>query len=118
MRVTEEVIADPIVVEQPNQVECQHITHRVSLGSEMAKANPKSHNLALASDKFDVDMLDNEPSNKQNVDEENEASSTDKEVSNKALVGTGGKGNDLTVPPSLVRACDVLTCRYVPPREK
>jgi hypothetical protein len=46
---TEEVIVDPIVVEQPSQDECQHVTQRVSLGSEMAKANPESHNLALAS---------------------------------------------------------------------
>jgi hypothetical protein len=59
----EDVIADPIVVKKPSQDECQNVTHRVTLGSEMAKAHSKSHNLALASDEFDVDTLDNESRN-------------------------------------------------------
>jgi hypothetical protein len=36
---TEEIIVDLIVVEQPNQEECQDVNHRVSLGSELTKAN-------------------------------------------------------------------------------
>jgi hypothetical protein len=35
----EETIADPIVVEQPSQEEWQDVTHRVSLGCELAKTN-------------------------------------------------------------------------------
>jgi hypothetical protein len=58
---TKEVIADPIVVEQPSQDECQHVTHRASLGREIAKANLESH--ALARDEFYADTLDKEPSN-------------------------------------------------------
>jgi hypothetical protein len=34
---TEEIIVDPITVEQPTQEEWQGGTHRVSLGSELAK---------------------------------------------------------------------------------
>jgi hypothetical protein len=107
----EEVIVDPIVVEQSSQAECPHVTHRVSLGSKMDEANPEFHNLALTSDEFDADMLYNEPSNEQNVDEDDETSSTDnEEVSNEALIGPGGEVNDLTVSRSLVHVCDVPTC--------
>jgi hypothetical protein len=96
---TEEVIADPIVLEQPSQDECHNVAHRVSLGSEMDKAHPEFHNLALASNEFDVNILDNEPCNEENVDEDDEASSSDnEEESNEALVGTGGEGNDSLVP--------------------
>jgi hypothetical protein len=31
MRMTEKVIANPIIVEQPSQDECHPVTHRVSL---------------------------------------------------------------------------------------
>jgi hypothetical protein len=109
---TKEVIADPIVVEQPSQNECQHVTHRVSLGSEIAKANSESH--ALARDEFYADTLDKEPSNEQNVDENDEPSNTDnEEESNEALVGIGGEGNDSTVPQSLLHVCDVPTCSRI-----
>jgi hypothetical protein len=33
---TKEIIADLIVVEVPSQEECQDVTHKVSLGSELA----------------------------------------------------------------------------------
>jgi hypothetical protein len=36
---TEEIIVDLIVVEQPSQEECQDVNHRVSLGIELTKAN-------------------------------------------------------------------------------
>jgi hypothetical protein len=67
MGITYEVTTDLIIVEQPSQDECQNVTHTVSLGSKMAKAHPESHNLALASDKFDVNTLDNEPSGEQKL---------------------------------------------------
>jgi hypothetical protein len=79
---TEEVIDDPIVIEQLSQDEC--------------------HNLALASDEFDVNILDNEHCNEENIDEYDEASSSDnEEESNEALVGTGGEGNDSLVPQNV-----------------
>jgi hypothetical protein len=65
----------------------------------MAKAHPEIHNLALASNEFNVNTLDNEPCNEENVDEDDEASRSDnKEESNEALVGTCGEGNDSLMP--------------------
>jgi hypothetical protein len=52
--ITEEIIVDHIIVEVPSQEECQCVTHRVNLGSELAKANFDTLNLALVKDKFDV----------------------------------------------------------------
>jgi hypothetical protein len=55
----EEIIVDPIAVEVPRQEEWQCVvTHRVSLGSELAKMNSKSLNLALVRDEFDGDTFD------------------------------------------------------------
>jgi hypothetical protein len=71
---TKEIIVDPIVVELPSQVECQGVTHRVSLGSKLVKANSEALNLALVRDKFDADTFDHNPSNEQNVDENDESS--------------------------------------------
>jgi hypothetical protein len=80
----------------------------------MTKANPESQNFAFASDEFDANTLDKELSNEQNIDEEDEASSTDNEEErNEALVGTGGKGNDSTVPQSLLHVSDVPTCSRI-----
>jgi hypothetical protein len=47
---TEEIIADPIAVEQPSQEEC--------LASELEKTNSGSLNLALVRDEFETDTLD------------------------------------------------------------
>jgi hypothetical protein len=47
---TEETIADPITVEQSSQEEWQGVTHRVSLGSELAKTNSKALNLVVVMD--------------------------------------------------------------------
>jgi hypothetical protein len=38
-RMIEEIITDSIVLEQPSQDECHNVTHRVSLGSKMAKSH-------------------------------------------------------------------------------
>jgi hypothetical protein len=96
---TEEVIVDPIVLEQLSQDECHNVTHRVSLGREMAKSHLEFRNLVLANNEFDVNILDNEPSNEENIDEDDEASSSEnKEESNEALVGTSVEGNDSLVP--------------------
>jgi hypothetical protein len=41
-------------VEQLSQEEWQGITHRVSLGSELAKTNSESLKFALVTDEFDL----------------------------------------------------------------
>ncbi len=55
---TEEIIVDPIAVEQAIQEEWQGATHRVSLGSELAKTNSEALNLAVVTDEFDADTFD------------------------------------------------------------
>jgi hypothetical protein len=45
-------------MEQPSQEECHGVTHRVSLGSELAKVNSEAFNLALSRDEFDADTFD------------------------------------------------------------
>jgi hypothetical protein len=74
---TEEIIVDPIVVEVPSQEECQGVTHRVSLGSELAKMNFESLNIALVRDEFDVDTFDENLDNEQHIDENDESSSSE-----------------------------------------
>jgi hypothetical protein len=54
----EEIVVDPIVVEQLTQEERQGATHRVSLGSELAKTNSEALNLVVVTDEFDADMFD------------------------------------------------------------
>jgi hypothetical protein len=44
---TEETIANPIAVEKLTQEEWQDVTHRVNLGSELAKTNYEALNLAV-----------------------------------------------------------------------
>jgi hypothetical protein len=68
-----EIIVDPIVMEVPSQEVCQGVTHRVSLGSELAKANAESLNLTLFTDEFDIDTFDQNLGNEENVDENDES---------------------------------------------
>jgi hypothetical protein len=104
---TEEVIADPIAVEQLSQEEVQNVNQRLSLGSEMAKANSDFHDLALATDEFDAKMLEDEPINDR-IDEDDEPSSTDnEEENNDDQDGIVDEGNESGVPQSLVPAGDV-----------
>jgi hypothetical protein len=55
---TEEIIVDPIAVQQVSQEEWQGATYRVSLGSELAKINSESLNLAVVTDEFDDETFD------------------------------------------------------------
>jgi hypothetical protein len=100
---TEEIIVDSIVVGVPNQYECQSVTYRVSLGGELVKANSVSLNLSLVRYEFDVDVFDQNIGNEQNVDENDESSSSDSDEENiEALFNTthdvpvaiGGKDNE------------------------
>jgi hypothetical protein len=78
----EKTIADPVAVEQLSQEERQGVTHRVSLGSELAKMNFESLNLALVTDEFDADTLDENLDNDQHVDENDESSSNENNEEN------------------------------------
>jgi hypothetical protein len=115
---TKKIIVDPIDVEVPSQDECRGVTHRVSLGSELAKTNSESLNLALVTDEFDVDTFDENLNNEQNVDENDELSSSESDKENMqapfdttrdVLVSTGGEGNESNMPHSVTVVCDVPT---------
>jgi hypothetical protein len=69
-------------VEQPSQEEWQGLTHRISLGSELVKMNSESLNLALVTDEFDADTLDENIYNEQHIDENDESSSTESDEEN------------------------------------
>jgi hypothetical protein len=80
--ITEETIADPITIEQPNQEELQGVTHTVSLTSELAKTNYEALNLAVVTDEFDVDTFDENVDTEQHVEEDDETtrSESDEEL--------------------------------------
>jgi hypothetical protein len=105
---TEETIADPIVVEQPSEEECQDVTRRVSLASELVKMNFESLNLVVVRDEFDVDTFDENLDNEHHVEENDEPSSSKSDEENMqpsfdtapdVPVGTGGEGNEAIVSP-------------------
>jgi hypothetical protein len=79
---TEETIADPIAVEQSSQEECQGVTHRISLTSELAKTNSESLNLTLVRDEFDADTLDKNLDNEQHVEKNDEIASNESDEEN------------------------------------
>jgi hypothetical protein len=54
---TEEIVVDPITVEQSTQEERHGVTHRVSLCSELVKTNSEALKLEVVTDEFDVDTL-------------------------------------------------------------
>jgi hypothetical protein len=55
---TEEIVVDPIVVEQASQEELHGATHRVSLGSELVKTKFEALNLVVITDEFDDETFD------------------------------------------------------------
>jgi hypothetical protein len=118
----EEIIIDPIVVEVPRQEECQGVTHRVNLGSELVKMNYESLNLALVRDKFDADTFDENLDNEHNVDENVESSSSESDeenmhvpfdITHDVLVTTIGEGNESNMPRLVVVVCDVPTSSHI-----
>jgi hypothetical protein len=101
---TEDIIVGPIVIEVPSQEECQGLTHRVSLCSELVKINSESLNLALVRDEFDADTFDENFDNEHNIDENVESSSSESNEENMQAkfdttpdvpVTTGGEGNEI-----------------------
>jgi hypothetical protein len=69
----EEIIVDPIAVEQASQEEWHGATHRVSLHSELVKINFKALNLAVVTDKFDDETFDENVDTEAHVEEDDEA---------------------------------------------
>jgi hypothetical protein len=55
---TEEIVVDPIVVEQASQEELHGATHRASLGSELVKTKFEALNLVVVTDEFDDETFD------------------------------------------------------------
>jgi hypothetical protein len=54
----EEILVDPIAVQQASQEEWLHGTHRVSLGNELAKAKSEALNRAVVTYHFDDETFD------------------------------------------------------------
>jgi hypothetical protein len=117
---TEETIADPIAVGQSSQEECQGVTHRISLTSELAKTNSEPLNLALVRDEFDADTLDKNLDNEQHIEKNDEIASNESDEENMqplvdrapdVPVGTGDEDNEANVPSSAVTLCDApISC--------
>jgi hypothetical protein len=97
---TEEIIADPIVVEQLSQEEWQGVTHRVNLGSELAKTNSEALNLAVITDDFDADTFAENIDTEHHIEEDDETTRSESDEGNvQPLVHTGGEGMRLMCPP-------------------
>jgi hypothetical protein len=118
----EETIADPIEVEQPIQEEWHGVTHRVSLGSELAKTNSKALNLTVVSDEFHADTFPENVDTKQHIEEDDETSMSESDEENmqpsvdttsNAAVSPGDEGNEANVPSSTVTLCDVPTSSHI-----
>jgi hypothetical protein len=69
---TEEIIVDPIAVEQASQEEWHGATHRVSLGSELEKINSEALNLAMIIDEFDDETFHENVDTEPHVEEDDE----------------------------------------------
>jgi hypothetical protein len=105
---TEEIIVDPTTVEQASQEELHGATHRVSLGSELAKTNSEALNLTVVIDEFDDEIFDENVDTEAHVEEDDEAGISESDEENVQLimdiapdapVGTvdeGNEPNDLT----------------------
>jgi hypothetical protein len=115
---TEEIVVDPISMEQLTQEEWQGGTHRVSLGSELAKIYSEALNLTVVTDEFDTDTFDQNVDIELHVEEDNESSISESDKGNMqhsvdtvpdAPVGTVDEGNKQNVPSSAAAQCDVPT---------
>jgi hypothetical protein len=104
------------VVEQVSQEEWHGATHRVNLGSELAKTNSKAPNLAVVTDEFGGNTFDESVDTELNVEEDNEAAISESDEENvkpsvdtspDASVGVVDEGNEQNVPSSVAAQCDV-----------
>jgi hypothetical protein len=79
---TGDTIADPIAVEQPSQEEWKGVTHRVSLGSELAKTNSEALNLEVVTNDFDAKMFADDVDTEQYVEEDDETARSESDEGN------------------------------------
>jgi hypothetical protein len=98
----EETIANPIVVEQPSQEEWHGVTHRVSLGSELAKTNSEAMNLAVVIDEFDVNTFAENVATEEHIEKDDETARSESneesmqpsvDTASDAAVGPNDEGN-------------------------
>jgi hypothetical protein len=104
----EEIVVDPITVEQSSQVELHGATHRVSLGSKLVKTNSEALNLAVVTDEFDDETFDENIDTEAHVEEDDEAGISESDEENMqpivdtapnapvGIVDEGNEPNDLT----------------------
>jgi hypothetical protein len=104
----EDIIVDPIAVEQARQEELHGATHRVSLGSELAKTNSEALNLVVVTDEFDDESFDENVDTEAHVEEDDEAGIKESDEENVqpivdtapdapvSTVDEGNEPNDLT----------------------
>jgi hypothetical protein len=95
-------------VEQASQEELHGATHRVSLGSELAKTNSEALNLTVVIDEFDDEIFDENVDTEAHVEEDDEAGISESDEENVQLimdiapdasvdtVDEGNEPNDLT----------------------
>jgi hypothetical protein len=90
-------------VEQASQEELHGATHRVTLGSELAKTNSEALNLVVVTDEFDDETFDENVDTEAHVEEDNEAGISESDEENvqptvnttlDAPVGTVDEGNE------------------------
>jgi hypothetical protein len=114
----EETIADPIAVEQLSQEEWQGVTHRVILGSDLAKINSEALNLEVVTNEFDADTFAENDKTQQHIEEDDETARSKSDEENRqpsvytapdAAVDPGDEGNEDNVPSSAVTLCDIPT---------
>jgi hypothetical protein len=108
--IIEETIANPIAMEQPSQEEWRGVTHRVSLGSELARTNSETLNLVVVTDDFDGNMFAENIDTEQYIEEDDDKARSESDAGNvQPSVHTGGEGNEANVPSSAITLCDALT---------
>jgi hypothetical protein len=105
---TEEIVVDPIAVEQASQEELHSATHRVIQGSELVKINYEALNLAMVTDEFDDETLDKNVDIEAHVEEDDEVGMSESDEENVqptvdttpdapvSTIDEGNEPNDLT----------------------
>jgi hypothetical protein len=118
----EDIVVDPIKVEQPTQEEWQGGTHRVSLGSELIKTNSEALNLTMVRNEFDADTFDKNVDIEPHVEEDDEATISESGEENMqpsfdtapdAPVGIIDEYNEQNVPSSVAAQCDIPTSSHI-----
>jgi hypothetical protein len=105
---TEEIVVDPIAMEQASQEELHGPTHRVSLGSELGKTNYEALNLAVVTDEFDDETFDENVDTGAHIEEDDKVGISERDEENMqptvdiapdapvSTVDEGNEPNDLT----------------------